>query len=607
MAARTSWMTTRRASGSKHRRLLIRAPSPLESLAFLLVEAALLAALFGLPTGLPLPFLTGFLGVFLLPALVASALTGPVASVLGGRLTLKRSLLLSVTAGAFSIPVAAVWRIIHLAAPGTLPAVATILLFLQGPILWFRHMTLFGVSNPSHLRSLPASLVGPLASCAAILLLFTPATIVYLEAGLFLLVGFLASALLLRAADRPIRREFGTSGVALIRPLLDHINERDPAATETLERFFAKFSAPVDLLVRLIVFRSEDGVKATVALPSVHPGPFASLGSSDLPRRLADRLGAAAGTVFVPHTPCNHDLDLPTTADFDRMASGTAQLLADLPEGSHDGPASALVGVGPAPFARAQILGPVALVIVTQAPAPTDDIDRSAVEPVAQMLETPGGPAIAFVDAHNSYVEDEGDLTYGSPAAEKLARDVEAAVRLAHSVARSGPVRIGVGVRDGYSLAETGIGPHGIRALVVDAAGTRTAYVLIDGNNLVLGFRAALLEGLRPLAVTAEILTTDNHIVHEVDGGTNPVGERYSVDALRREVRAAVETAIADLTPVWIASGQRRIPSVRVLRPGWTVRLLTSLGDTLSMFTNAFVMTYLLVLTSSLVLLLLFR
>jgi putative membrane protein len=156
-------------------------------------------------------------------------------------------------------------------------------------------------------------------------------------------------------------------------------------------------------------------------------------------------------------------------------------------------------------------------------------------------------------------------------------------------------------------MREDGIGPEGIRALVIEAAGRSTAYVLIDGNNLVVGQRARLLEALRPLVNDAEVMTTDNHIVHEVDGSTNAVGERYPVESLARDVQEVARAAVQDLSEVRVVSGTRAIPAVPVLQPDWTARLLTSLGDTVSMFSNAFLSTFLLVLTGSLVVLLALR
>jgi putative membrane protein len=592
---------------ASHRRLAFRAPSPPLSVGIIAAESLLLAALFGLPPGQPMPFLSGFLLIFLLPTLLAGFLTGPVAAAFGGRLPLRRSLLLTLTAGVTPIPLAIGWRLAEIASPGGLPATVAVLLFLQGPVLWFRHMSLYGISKPTHLGSLAPSLVGPLLSIAGIFVLFPPTGTLLLEAALFLLIGFLASALLLQAADRPLRREFGVSGVSLMRPILDHINERDAEATEYIEGFFAKFSVPADLRVTLLSFRSGNATKATIALPTVHPGPFASLGSSNLPRRLAERLGPEAGVVFVPHTPCNHDLDLPTSQDFERVASETQRLFRELPEPPAESMASPLVGGGEGSYARTQLLGDTAFVVVTQAPEPTDDIDFSVVDPLVRATSASGGPRLAIVDAHNSYIEGRGDLSYGMPGAEKLTRDIASSLARARSLAQAGPIRVGVAVRTGYSMREEGVGPEGVRALVIEAAGTKTAYVLIDGNNLVIGHRARLLEALRPLVDAAEVMTTDNHIVHEVDGSTNAIGERYPVESLARDVVQLVTAALADLSVVRVASGTRTIPAVRVLQPDWTARLLTSLGDTLSMFSNAFLSTFLLVLTSSLVVLLALR
>jgi putative membrane protein len=595
---------------SRNRRLLFRAPNAGQSVLILVAESLILAAAFGWPTGTGVPFLTGWIALFLLPMLIAAGVTGPIASALGGRLSLRRSLLLAVTAGALPIPIALVWRGVDAFDPSVLPPLAAVLLFLEGPVLWFREMSLFGVSNPSHLRSLPAAAFAPSLASALVFLFYAPTAALVVEGFLFLAIGFLACALLLRAADRPLRREFGVSGVSLIRPMLDHINGRDPAATEAIERFFAKFSAPADLDLVLVAFGLGKTTKATIALPTVHPGPFGALGASDLPRRLAERLGPSAGVVLVPHTPCNHDQDLPTSQEFERLASETRALWTQVTSGEyHPGPtnASPLVAPYPASFARVQLLGSTAIAVVTQAPAPTDDIALSVVAPVVRKLEAAGGPRLALIDGHNSYVEDQGDISFGTPTASKLAADLEQALERARSTARPGPVRAGVAIREGYSLGGDGIGPHGIRVLAIEAAGTRTAYVLIDGNNLMPGLRGAILESLAPLVGAAEVMTTDNHIVHEVDGGTNPVGERYPAERLVADVRATTEAALADLAEVEVRSGWRSLPGIPVLQPGWTARLLTSLGDTLSMFTNALLMTFLLVLTGSLVVLLAFR
>ncbi|MCI4361119.1 MAG: DUF2070 family protein, partial [Thermoplasmata archaeon] len=182
-----------------------------------------------------------------------------------------------------------------------------------------------------------------------------------------------------------------------------------------------------------------------------------------------------------------------------------------------------------------------------------------------------------------------------------------AAVRVAIAASTPGPIEVGVAVRSGYSIGRQGIGPTGLRALVVRAAGTTTAYALVDGNNLVVGHRAQILAGLDGVVDSAEVLTTDNHVVHEVDGSINPLGERYPAERLAADVRAAVVDAVRDLAPADVASGSAVVPDVPVLGPDWTARLLTSLGDTVSMFGHAFLMTFLLLLTTSAVVLVALR
>lgn len=583
-------------------RFIFRAPSVPLSLALVLLVSVALGAVVLLPASDAGTAALEILVAFVLPSAIAAVGTVYLARGLGGRLGMRRSVLLALTATAVALPLALLARIVVWALPAAELPTIWLVLFLQGPVLWMRHMSLFGVSNPSHARSLPGSLLQPVLSIATIFVFFPPTLPLLAGAAAFLLLGFATCLLLLRAADRPLRREFGISGVSLIRPLLDHIGGRDPSATETLEGFFGRFAIPADLRVTLLEFRASKGTVATVVLPTVHPGPFAALGASDLPRKIASRLGSPSGVVMVPHTPCNHDLDLPSSSEVEKVVRAAEELAREVRP-------SAPVAVGPlvspydGSFARAQVLGGTALVLVTQAPEPTDDIAFPVADRIyRKSLEGPG-PQVAIIDAHNSYVEDEGDLFYGTPNAEKLVKDVDAAVAAALRSARPGTLEAGAASKTSYTTREHGVGPEGIRALVLRANGTTSAYVLIDGNNLLRGIRQKLLNALSTLVDTAEVMTTDNHVVHEVDGGINPVGERYPVSALRDDVVAVVRQALAQLTPVEFGSRTVDVPGVGVLGPAWTERLLTSLGDTLSMFANAFAATFLLLLSTSLIVL----
>ncbi|MGP8159170.1 MAG: DUF2070 family protein [Thermoplasmata archaeon] len=593
-------------SGDGHREVrrghvLFRSPSPPVNYGLMLLASAALAALLFLPDGVR--FAEGFFLVGVLPALLASAITTPLCAALGGRLEFHRSVFLALTVMVLLVPLAGIWRLALAVDPAVVPGLAYLGVFLVGPAFWFRHSSLYGVSRPSHARMLLPSLLQPVLYLAGFFVLVTPTATLLELAAAFLALGFIAALALVRASDRPLRREFGVSGVSLIRPLLDHVGQRSAEATGALEAFFLRGAIPGNVVARVLAFSRGGSVKATVALPTVHPGPFAALGSSDLPRKLSEKLGPSAGTVFVPHTPCDHDLDLPSEEEVDRVASALRELLAS-PAVPGSSRASPLVSPYEGSLARAQLLGDVVLVLVTQAPKPTDDIAFSVADRIVREVAQEGGPRVLLVDAHNSYVEGQGDILYGTPIAEKLVADTTAAVRAALAAARDGPIEVGIAVRQGYSIGRDGIGPQGFRALVVRAGGSTTGYVLIDGNNLLLGRRDPIVRSLLERVDVAEVLTTDNHVVHEVDGGINPVGERYPLDGLIRESRAALEEALRNVEPVSVQFGEKNVSDVKVLGPNYTARLLTSLGDTLSMFTHMIAATLLLLLTSSLVILL---
>jgi putative membrane protein len=591
--------TSETQPGVAHRgTLLFRAPTAPVAIAGIVAVSGLLAFVLWWPNETLLE--EGFLLAFLLPAIVAAFATTPLAVALGGRLEVRRGIFLALVVLIVQLPIALVWRGALMVWPTQTPSVVFLGAFLAGPAVWFRHLSLFGLSRPNHGRSLPGSLLQPVLSLLGLFIITPPTFRVLLAAVFFVGIGFLCAVALLRAADRPLRREFQSSGISLIRPLIDHVGLRDPGATRALEAFFQKFSSPVDLRISLLSFFRDGKAHVTVALPTVHPGPFAALGASDLPRKLSDQLGAEAGVVLVPHTPSDHDLDLPAESEVDRIGAASRDVLRSLGTPlAHR--ASPLVSPYPGSLARAQVIGDVALVVVTQAPQPTDDIAFSVADRIDRELGRNGSLRLALVDAHNSYIEGKGDITYGTPVAEKLVADTKAALQAAVAAAVPGGIEVGVAVRGGYSIGTNGIGPQGMRAIVLRAAGRTSGYVLIDGNNLLVGFRDPIVRALEKVVDIAEVLTTDNHVVHEVDGGINPIGERHSLEALTRDATAVLESAKADLGPAEAYFGSKGVPSVQVLGPGFTARLLTSLGDTLSMFTNMAVATFLLLLTSSLV------
>jgi len=603
MAADRTYRPGAGRRGGRYPRLFISSPAPALGIPLVLgLNVVIQFALWPVTPNWTM-FLETLVLVQLVPVLVAVFATGPIAVLLGGQISLKRSVFLAITTSFLVLPIALVARGGLLLFGGFPTWVPDVILLIQGATLWFRHLSLYGLSRPSHGRTLPVSILPSVFAIAGLFVLVPVTTTLGIEAVVYLALGFACSVLLIRAIDRPLRREFGTPGTALLRPFLDHISGRSPEATRFLESFFKRFSLPVDLRVSIVKFVSGSTTKAAIALPTVHPGPFGAIGASDLPRKLDQAIAGEAGVLLVPHTPCDHDLDLPSTAEVEQIIVA----LKDVSRRAEPTPvdrSSPLVAPRPDSFARAQLLGPVTLVVLSQAPGPTDDIAFAVVDPVWRQLTAGSQREILLIDAHNSYVEAKGDLSYGTPGGERMAADIVSAVEAAEAAGRPGPIEVGVAARSDYTVAGHGIGPEGIRAFVVRAAGKVTAYVLIDGNNLLQGLRAPILDALRPFVDDAEVMTTDNHVVHEAGGSINPVGERYDVRELSGDIAVVVRQAVADLAPCDVAAATTAVRGVPVLVPGFTARLLTALGDTVSAFSSAGTLSFLLLMAASLVTLL---
>jgi putative membrane protein len=83
---------------------------------------------------------------------------------------------------------------------------------------------------------------------------------------------------------------------------------------------------------------------------------------------------------------------------------------------------------------------------------------------------------------------------------------------------------------------------------VFESSDHRTAYILVDGNNMDPGLRERLVDAIERVDL-AEVATSDNHVVNTVEA-ENQVGQSLDAEELLARVSALVEDAIDDLEPV---------------------------------------------------------
>jgi len=556
-------------------RFIFRAPSWYSSLAFALAVASL-AGIAAFDSRFILEDVWEGIFYIGIPTVVASAVTPYVDRLLGGSLTPNRASLLALVCELLIVGVLIVASVIAVATRLGQNFVFDALLAALAAVFALRLLVTMAISHRSPLRaSLPASI--QTVTAALLLFVYTGAAR-YLEVGGSLSMSFLspasrvteapaelqllyvvpsdfillggmcilyASAVTLFVAiiDRPWQRSMGISVLDFLRGFIGHIAE----GTRELETFFERIGEEAVVPVTVLSFRTDEGEKARLVLPMIHPGPMGEIGGGNLPERIARQ---ANGLAFPPHATAGHDFNLVTSREVDTLLDATDRAMADLEY--HDAATESVrTSEGDATL-LAQAFGDDAFMTATYAPNFADDVEY-AVGLSAQAEARRGGlEDIMLADAHNCNNGLDGDdLGHVVPGSKRSFDMIEGARESGDRLADSPrhPVRLGTAWDRTRWEPLDGIGPLGVRVAVTEVNGQETAYVLVDGNNMEPGLRDSIVETLESHVDLAEVLTTDTHIVNTVEA-SNQVGERMDGEELRLLITELVEEACDDLEPV---------------------------------------------------------
>jgi putative membrane protein len=272
------------------------------------------------------------------------------------------------------------------------------------------------------------------------------------------------------------------------------------------------------------------------------------IGGGNLPQRIAE---ASSGLAFPPHATAGHDFNLVTEREVDTLIDAAADAYDSIEYTDTATPAVRTQE------GEAKLLGQAfdddALLVSTFAPEFADDIEYAVGLSAAAEARVEGLDDVLLADAHNCNNGLQGDdLGHVYPGSERSFQMIQAAGAAARDLAAADDEPLSLGVawdRTTWRPAD-GIGPLGVRVAVAEVGDQRTAYVLVDGNNMDPGLREELLDALAAEGVDrAEIMTTDTHIVNTVES-TNQVGAAIDWDDLTGLVADLAADAIDDLEPV---------------------------------------------------------
>ena len=580
-------MTTTQSDLAGLSRYIFTAPRWYASLGFALIIAAM-AGVVAFDSGTSSPTVRNLLilgrdawqGIFFigLPTIIASLGTTGVDRFVGGKLTPNRSSLLALLCELILVAIVIGAGIVALVTPLGQTFVYDALVIALASIFAFRLLVVMAVSQSSLLvAAVPASLQ---TVVSAVFLFVYSGTIRFLELGGPLADAYVTPYLsraseappelwviglnhfellvvtcviyaagvyvFIRVIDRPWQRSLGVSVLDFIRGFVGYVAEE----SQELEDFFEKLGEEAVVPVTVLAFRRPDGTqKARFVLPMIHPGPMGEIGGGNFPVRVAEHTD---GLVFPPHATAGHDFNLVTEREVDGILDAIDAAQEDLTYHA-EATRSVRTQSGEATM-LGQRFGDDALLVATYAPGFADDVEYGVGLSVAAEARTTGLDDVLLVDAHNSNDGLEGDdLGHVTPGSERafdmLTAGKQAGRRLGEHP--GGPIRLGVAWDPTEWDALDGIGPLGVRVAVVEVNGQHTAYVLIDGNNMVPGLRERVVESVtaHDAIDVAEVMTTDTHIVNTVEAD-NQVGAAVDHGAFVALIERLTGAAVADLEPV---------------------------------------------------------
>ena len=371
--------------------------------------------------------------------------------------------------------------------------------------------------------------------------------------------------------NAPLKRAYRISGTGFLNAFLAHLTD----GSKSLEDYFRNIGQEAFVPQVNLFFDRKHARDLIFTIPNLHPGPLGEIGGGNFPMEMRKRFEEE---LMVVHGCATHDLNLVAADEIDKVIDAINKtrescVYQDIASKSHritSGSVSMMY----------QRFGDTLLLVSTRSPEKTEDVDFS----IGYAIMCEGHritPNIGLVDAHNCVSDEIGVILPGTRIAHEYftgalgAFDAWDSLPTASFEIGYAHIPLPFGRSDGF-------GDIGVQVMVVSVADQKTAYVLIDGNNMDVGVREELRNLVLSVVDEAEIMTTDTHVVNTISG-KNPVGYYVPVDEFSGYVLEATNCAIADLHPSKVAGTTASCESVIVFGSN-SIAQLASIANTILLF-----------------------
>lgn len=366
----------------------------------------------------------------------------------------------------------------------------------------------------------------------------------------------------------PFKKNLGIGVLDLLSLFIAHMNE----GSNSLEGLFENMSEAIDTVVTFISFKTENGIKALFISPSVHPGPLGDLGGSNMPTILSNKFDYFT---MVAHGPSTHDFNPIAVSEIDKIEASVKKGLENIeysPDASRFiryNSQKAHIGV--------QFFNEGMVILSTFAPEAVDDIEFGVgLTMMAQSRNRCHVKDSVIVDCHNSFTAESGEVLPGNAEVFHL---IDVIDKIEPDQNKS-DIKIGCyeNNMDEFDKQE-GIGESGIKTMIIEVDGQRTAYVLFDSNNMEKGFRQEIIDAVIDMNIDEiEVMTTDTHTVNTISRGYNPIGITKRAEIIEY-VKISIKEAIDDLEKVEVGTGTEKIENLNTFGPNNSTELISTISS----------------------------
>jgi len=490
--------------------------------------------------------------------------------------SIRRTLALSAVGWAFWLP----FILIGLALKFPFGTIYWVKLCLVGyaVVITLRGIVIIATCSAAAWRKFMAVLINPLLCIIGFAIFWAGIPVVNqlqtaLLIVLFPIVASVAVYVFTSSLESMGKKTFGINSFPLFRAfMLNWV----ASLNEPLEELFEKTGRDADVKVNFLKFDASQP-KAAIIVPQVHYGPFKNVGSSPLPWLMKREFEKEFNcTACVPLGIVGHELDLASQTQNRKII--TQVISQAKSESTADFASPAVRGTQDVATATCQIFGDTAFLSFSLAPETTEDLPQELGRIVSQEAEKLGLKAAVVTNAHNS-ITDVVEV-------EKYVGALRVAATQSLQMAVSQPAEhFMVGAATVYPKEFSmydGLGQGGITATVVQVGQQKTAYVVIDGNNMVSGLREKILSALTASGFSpSEVLTTDTHTVsalssgRRVKKGYHPIGEAMNHNILINYIVDVAKKAEANMEPCKSQAVHLVVPKVRIIGEAYLQALST--------------------------------